>query len=62
MTARPLAVSLYFCRRLLGLSGTVISIKPAASSGLRTWSLNLVRLDLPATVISTPIALAVLHL
>ena len=32
---RPLSVSLYFCKRLLGLSGMVISIRPSASAGLR---------------------------
>ena len=29
----PVLVSRYFCRRVFGLSGTVISIKPIANSG-----------------------------
>lgn len=31
--ADPLAVILYFCRGLFGLSGIVISINPAATAG-----------------------------
>lgn len=33
--ALPAAVSRYFCKRLLGLSGTVISMSPSARAGLR---------------------------
>jgi hypothetical protein len=32
---RPLSVNRYFCDRLLGLSGSVISINPAANVGTR---------------------------
>lgn len=32
---RPLSVRRYFCRRLLGLSGMVISIRPSSKAGLR---------------------------
>ncbi len=32
---RPLSVKRYLCKRLLGLSGIVISIRPSARAGLR---------------------------
>ena len=39
----PIGVVRYRCRELRGLSGIVISSRPAFSSGRTTWSLNLVR-------------------
>ena len=52
-TSLPAMVVLYLCILLVGLSGMVISIHPALSSGLRTWFLNLVRFVLPITPISS---------
>ena len=34
-TVRPLSVNRYRCKRLLGLSGMLISIRPSANAGLR---------------------------
>lgn len=51
----------YFCRRLLGLSGMVISSNCIANKPFRTWSLNLVRFVRPANVNMATMGCSVWH-
>lgn len=59
---RPWGVVRHFWSLLVGFSAIVISTRPAAMSGCKTWRLNLVRSVRPAIAISVNKSLSCRHL